>query len=253
MKTHTLVIGGTKGIGRVLVNRLIEEGHAVSVISRNLPENDKRIEGALYHAADITSYEYMSKIVLDIIENDKINHLVFCQQYRGIEDNWLKQIETSLTATKNIIELLCKNINDIQDRTITILSSMAGHMIAEEQPLSYHVVKAGLNQMVRYFALVLGRKGIRVNSVSPITVQKEEAKEFYLRNEQLHELYKSTSPLGRMLSTSDIVDVITFLSSKKASFITGQNIIVDGGMSLYGHESLARKVASLDNIKLTRD
>ncbi len=161
------------------------------------------------------------------------------------------EMQTSLTATKDMIEVLADEFDATNGGSIVVVSSVAGHLIAEEQPLSYHVAKAGLNQLVRYYAVALGPKGIRVNCVSPGTVLKEESKEYYLRDDQLQSLYKKITPLGRMGRSEEIADVVGFLCSRRASFITGQNIIVDGGLSLQWHESLARKVSSLNHLTVT--
>ncbi|HEX8096589.1 MAG TPA: SDR family oxidoreductase, partial [Pyrinomonadaceae bacterium] len=95
----------------------------------------------------------------------------------------------------------------------------------------------------RYYAVKLGPRGVRVNCVSPGAVLKDESKDFYLKNERLYNLYRRITPLGRMATSEEIADVVTFLCGPKAAFITGQNIIVDGGLSLGWHESLARGLA----------
>lgn len=253
-KKHSLIVGGTRGIGRALVRTLAEEGHILSVIGRRpASEADQRIPNVHYWLVDLLNQERLPVVLVEIIhQNGKLNNLAFFQRYRGEGDDWRGEIETSLTATKNVIERLVNEFDDAGDKSIVIISSVAGHLIAEEQPLSYHVTKAGLNQMVRYYAFTLGPKGIRVNSVSPGTVLKEEAREFYLQNEQLLNLYKRIIPLGRMGTAEEIAQVVTFLCTPKASFITGQNIVVDGGLSLQWHESLARQLTSLDHLRITR-
>lgn len=243
-KGHALIVGGTKGIGRALVKVLAEEKDVLSVIGRSLPPEAHRIPGARYWALDLLDRERIEPVLTEITrQNGKLDSLVFLQRYRGQGEAWAGEIETSLTATKNVVEQLVDAFGDEGDNSIVVVSSIAGYFIAEEQPLSYHVAKAAINQMIRYYAFALGPKGIRVNCVSSGTVLKEESKDFYLKNEQLSDLYKTIIPLGRMVTAENVANVIAFLCSPRAASITGQNIIVDGGLSLEGQESLARRLA----------
>jgi NAD(P)-dependent dehydrogenase (short-subunit alcohol dehydrogenase family) len=253
-KKHSLVVGGTRGIGRILVKKLAQECQTVSVIGRRAPsETDlHNIANVYYSVVDLLDREHLYQILADIIsQNGKLSNVIFCQRYKGEKDDWTKQIEVSLTATKNVIDSLKNLFIDEGEKSIVIVSSAAGHFIAEEQPLSYHVAKAGINQMVRFYAVALGDRGIRVNCVSSGAVIKEESKEFYHQNEELHSLYKKITPLGRMATSEDIANVVEFLCSSKASFITGQNIVVDGGISLQWHESLARQLTPLNNLSVS--
>lgn len=253
-KKHTLIVGGTRGIGRALVRTLAKENHVVSVIGRRPPsEADRNIPGVHYWALDLLDRKRLSEGCAEIIcQNGKISNLVFFQRYRGEGDDWSGEMETSLTATKVTIEGLVGDFDGTNENSIVIVSSIASHFVAEEQPLSYHVGKAGLNQMVRYYAVALGPGGIRINSVSPGTILKDEARDFYLRNAELSDLYNKVIPLGRMGTSEEVANVVAFLCSDKASFITGQDIVVDGGLSLISHETLARKLASLDHLTVTR-
>jgi len=131
------------------------------------------------------------------------------------------------------------------DKAIVMVSSVFGDFVGEGQPVSYHVAKAGLNQMMKYYAVSLGSKGIRVNAVTPFTFLKDESKEFYLNNKPLYDLYSKMIPLGRMPTSEDNAKAIVMLCDPQAGFINGQNIYVDGGLSLVWPETLARKLTSL--------
>ena len=194
--------------------------------------------------------ETLSEIVS---KKGKLHNLVFLQRYRGKNEAWEGEIQTSLTATMNAIQYLADEFQSGQSNSIVVVGSVASHFIADEQPLSYHVAKGGLAQLVRYYAVGLGRKGIRVNSVSPGSVLKDESQDFYLQNRELQELYEAITPLGRMGTSTEVANVIAFLCSPKASYVTGQNIVVDGGVSLQWHETLARKLTPLRNLSVTRE
>jgi NAD(P)-dependent dehydrogenase (short-subunit alcohol dehydrogenase family) len=248
-KKHILVVGGVRGMGRITLQSLARENHLVSVIDRvGPPETDDGRPGVKYWEVDLLDLEALEIVLENIIDgHGAVNHLLFFQRFRGDGEDWRGEFETSLSATKFVIERLMDRFADGEGNSIVIISSLASHLVAEEQPLSYHVAKSGLNQMVRYFAVNLGPRGIRVNSVSPGMVLKEESKEFYLKHRELGDLYDKITPLGRMGRPQDIAGVISFLCSPEASFITGQNIVVDGGLSLQLQSSLAHKLMLSSN------
>ena len=142
---RTLVVGGTRGIGRAVARTLAKEGHAVTVIGRREPA--RRLPKVRYQIAD----------VLNRVRVGRQDNLVFCQRYRGEGDAWQGEFETSLTATRDIIEQ-CRGA-----KSIVIIASVAAHWVASEQPVGYHTMNAGLVHMVRYLAVTLGPRGCRVN------------------------------------------------------------------------------------------
>jgi NAD(P)-dependent dehydrogenase (short-subunit alcohol dehydrogenase family) len=253
-KPHTLVIGGTRGIGRSAVALLADEGHAVSVIGSRLPpESDRGRADVDYFVGDVADEQKLSEALSRIVaKRGELRNLVFLQRYRGTGDGWTGEIATGLTATRDAIEILKDSFVAAADDSIVVVTSVAGRMIATEQPLGYHVVKAALVQLVRYYALVLGPRGIRVNAVSFGTVLKDEARQFYEEHASLASLYRDVTPLRRMGTAGEVSGVISFLCSPKASFMTGQELVVDGGVSLQWQESLARRLTGHDRISVTR-
>lgn len=255
-RRHCLVIGGTRGIGRAFVRLLAaREDHTLSVIGRRPPsEPDERLPGVRSWAVDVLDEGQLTTVLGEVIrQHGKLHELVCFQKYRGDGEAWAGELATSLTATKWLIERLAEEFDPMaDDRAIVLVSSIASCFVAEEQPASYHVAKAGLIQMARYYAATLGPRRIRVNAVSPGTILKAESREFYLANEPLLELYRRITPLDRMGTAEEVAQVIAFLCSPKASWMTGQNLVVDGGVSLQAHESLARKLADFSQLRVTR-
>ncbi|MGA2940971.1 MAG: SDR family oxidoreductase [Xanthobacteraceae bacterium] len=242
---HSLIVGGTRGIGRELVNQFIRDGHKVSVIARRLPERKAARKGAHYWPVDVRDESALREVLHRIIkESGKINHLIFFQRFRGTDEVWRGEIETSLTATKAVVEALQDRFA-AGEKAIVIVCSINGELIAGNLPIGYHAAKAALQQMARYWALALGSRGIRVNSVSPGTVLKEESKQFFLRDRRLSDLYRRITPLGRFGHAREVAQVIGCLCSEQTSFVTGQDIVVDGGISLQWQESLARELVNL--------
>lgn len=244
--THSIVFGGSKGLGRVLARQLAGRGDAVSVVSRSEPPQAERADGVRYFPADIADAN-ATQAAMDaaIKQNGAPNYLIFCQRYRGKDNPWAGEIDVSLTASKRVVEYLQDKFPADGDRGIVFVSSVFGDRIGEGQDISYHIGKAGMNHMARFYAVNLGRKGIRANTVTPFTFLKEESKSFYLNNKELLGLYEEIIPLGRMATSEDSANVISFLCSPAAAFVSGQNIYVDGGLSLVWPETLARKLKSI--------
>jgi len=241
---HSLVIGGTRGIGRELVDEFIGAGHSVSVVARRLPKRGAESRNVRYYAADIGGADIHHTLNEIVSEAGKINHLVFFQRYRGSGAPWEGEIATSLTATKAVVEVLQDKFAQ-GEKSIVVVSSTAAALVSAYAPVGYHAAKAALCQMVRYWAVVLGPLGIRVNSVSPGTVLKEESKDFFLDDKAISDLYRRITPLRRFGSAREVAKVIACLCGEQTSFVTGQDIVVDGGLSLQSQEALARELMEI--------
>lgn len=237
---HSLIIGGTKGLGRVTAKILATEKHTVSVIARQKPEESQQIESVNYWEADLAKSDRLPEVMNAIIQKSgPLTNLVFFQRYRGKDDEWQGEIDTALTGTKTIIELAAPNFKT-EGGSIVLISSVNASLITKHLPVGYHLAKAGLHQLVRYYAVMLGPRGIRVNGISPGTLLKEESKDFFLKNNELLELYRKMIPLGRLGTAEELGNTILYLCGSGASYLTGQDLVLDGGLSLLWQEALVR-------------
>ena len=241
-RVHSLIVGGTHGIGNVLVQEWsVDQAHTLSVIGRRLKTRSAESEHLHYYLADLLNpKELQHSLKKILLKNDKIDNIVFFQRYRGDKDKWHGELETSLTATKHIIEMAARSFGAHGPKSIVVVGSIADRLVADDCEAGYHVAKAGLRQLVRYFAVRLAPLGIRVNCVTPGAVLKDEALDFYRRHKKRMDSYQALTPLGRMATPDDVIRAIEFLCSRNASFITGQNIVVDGGLSLRWQGSFAK-------------
>ena len=110
----------------------------------------------------------------------------------------------------------------------------------------YHVSKAGLNHLTRWLACRFGSEGIRVNAVSPGLVDRDEGPKLS-DNLEHKALVEEVVPLGRPAKTKEIAQAVAFLCSEKSSYITGQVLVVDGGLSVC--ESYAQALKGNDFAK----
>lgn len=236
---HTLIVGGSKGLGRALAATLARRGHKVSVLSRTAPpKSGAKIR---HFKADIGDTTQLSAVLREIAADQlPLNNLIFVQRHRGEGDAWAGEIATSLTATKTIIEKLTRKLTG--GGSIVIVTSVADSFIASEQPVGYNVAKAGLAHMARYYAVTLAGKGIRCNCVSPSVFIKDRTRALH-KTVASARFHKKAIPLGRPASAEEVCGVIAFLCSDDASYVTGQNIAVDGGLSAQAHLTLAEKAS----------
>jgi NAD(P)-dependent dehydrogenase (short-subunit alcohol dehydrogenase family) len=240
---HVVVVGGSKGLGKLVSMRFADNGYAVTVLSRNPPTGDARLHHVATDLETITSSEAIVQEVVRI--GGDIRYLIFCQRYRGAGDPWQGELQVSLTATRLLINGFAENFCTDGDRAIGVVSSVYAEYVGGSQPDSYHVAKAGLNQLVKYNTWVMGRKGIRINAIMPLTYLKAESQDYYLANGPLMDLYQKFVPMGTIGRAEDSVNLLEFLCSEKSSFINGQAIFVDGGVSVIWPEELAKSMAAL--------
>lgn len=239
---HSVIVGGSKGLGRAVARKMILRGDQVSVISRSMPES--KVDGVKYYEADIASTESLTQAMAKISEAGKINYLVFCQRFRGKSDSWAGEIEVSISASRNIIDYFQDKFST-EDNAIIFVSSVFGDYVGEGQALSYHLGKAGMNSLMRFYAVNLGKKGIRANAVTPFTFIKDESKDFYATQTELMDMYKEIVPLNRIGTADEISDVILFFCSEQSRYVNGQNVYIDGGLSLVWPESIVKSIKKI--------
>lgn len=244
---HSVIIGGTKGVGRELAGILANDGQRVTAVGRTPGEfpavtGGGRIVGFTGNVEEPEAL--LAALKEQLAAHGKLSSLVFLQRYRGADDTWAGELAVALTATKTLIEGLAPEFAPDGDRSICVVGSNAGTFVARNQTVGYHTSKAALRQMARFYAVRLGADGIRVNAVSPCTFVKPESAAYYGRP-ALQDLYARVTPLGRMGTAREVAEAVAFLCGPRASFITGQDLPVDGGLSLMLQDALAREVAGL--------
>lgn len=235
---HTIVIGGSRGLGRSVAKVFARDGHSVSVVSRHKLTD---IKGDLHnYPADVSNIKALRKALDQAVKtNGPVHNVVFAQRFRGDKNVWDGEISTALTATHEAIEHLTSKFSS-DGGSILIVSSVLWDKVSPKHHAGYHVAKAGAVQLARHYALTLGPKQIRVNAVSPCTFVKDESADYFRNNKALMALYKKVIPLQRLPHADEIAEFLLFLCGPKAAFLTGQNLVLDGGFSLRWIETLIK-------------
>jgi NAD(P)-dependent dehydrogenase (short-subunit alcohol dehydrogenase family) len=234
----TLIVGGSKGLGGSVARQLAREGHRVVVFSRTAPAI--AADGVTHIAGDLENREQLAAAVATLTQDGaKVAALVLAQRYRGTGDGWARELEVSLSATRFLIESLTEHYTG--GASIVLVSSVAAEIVVEDQPVGYHAAKGAMQQMARYYAVMLGRRGVRCNCVSPSIFIKEEF-QHQPQDPEKAAFFRQAIPLGRPATWEEVCGVITFLCSPAAGYVTGQDIVVDGGMSAQSPLSVAGRM-----------
>jgi tropinone reductase I len=228
-----LVTGGTRGIGRAIVDELLALGARVTIVARG----EAVVPGVTVIAGDVTSAADRARIVAAVTE--PLHVLVHNaggnvrSPLIGYDDATIEQmIALNLTAPVLLSRDLHPRLRAAGDASVIHVGSVAG-LVALPTGVAYGAAKAGLAQAARTLALEWARDGIRVNTVAPWYTRTPLVAPVLARPEVLTAILART-PLGRIAEPREVATAVAFLAMPEASYITGQCLAVDGGMTIQG-------------------
>ena len=240
-----LITGASSGIGRSTAKLFVNDGWSVVGVGRNQHElTDLRTEvrdavGKLRsHLADLTETSQIDRLVSDTLEHlGRIDVLV---NAAGIIKNG-NIADTSLLDWDRMMEINLRSVFYLMHKCVPSLERTKGNIVnvssvagtrAFPNVLAYCVSKAAVDQLTRCAALELAPKGVRVNAVNPGVVVTNLHKRGGMESaayEKFIEHSKSTHPIGRTGTPDEVADLVFYLASDKASWITGATYEIDGG------------------------
>jgi 3-oxoacyl-[acyl-carrier protein] reductase len=237
-----LVFGGRSPIGLALCRQLAESGSTVHLATRvvdDLIVEASRAAGvAQLHAVDLSDTDAAVELSRSLnTTEDPLTQLAFVHRYRGSSDNDLLQYTVEVLAPYAVIRSLADDRDESGMHTpelaVLLTTSPAARVVVGDQGFQYHASKAAISQLVRYAGAQFAPVGLRVNGLCPGSfVFKERAAAHYAQHPEIVDFAASVTPAGRMGTVDEIAAVGAFLLSGLASYVFGQVIEVDGGVSL---------------------
>ncbi len=255
------VVTGAAGIiGQVLVKRLVEQGASVAIV--DVDENGlEQLQSAFDKAVPVHSFvcdlaneKAIVKTVaaieaklgaINILFNNAATKSSDLKRFFDpVEtysmDIWREVMAVNLDGlfvmARECVVVMIKNGGGSIVQTASIYGAMAPDMRIYDgssymgcqinTPPVYSAAKGGVISLTRYMASVWAKDGVRVNAISPGGIASGQ-------NDVFEKQYNERIPMGRMANTQEIVDAAVFLASPAASYITGQNLMVDGGLSAW--------------------
>jgi NAD(P)-dependent dehydrogenase (short-subunit alcohol dehydrogenase family) len=239
-----VITGATSGIGRSCATLFTGNGYRVMAVGRNETELDSLSAGAGMietRTTDLNDVEQVDSLIDDLGRSfDHIDVLVNAAGVIGngsIENTSLDEWDAMMLSNLRSVFYLMQRAIPLLEKTrgnIVNVSSVTGTR-AFPNVLAYCVSKAGIDQMTRCSALELAPKGIRVNAVNPGVVVTNLHKRSGMTEDnyaKFLEHSKTTHPLGRVGNPDEIAELIFYLASEKAGWITGATYEIDGGRAL---------------------
>jgi 3-oxoacyl-[acyl-carrier protein] reductase len=236
-----MVTGGAQGIGRAICLLFAREGADVAVCDVNLPQAQETVaqieaqaRKALAVQMDVTSSTSVEDGLVKIL--DKLTKVDILVNNAGItkdtlilrmsEADWDAVLNVNLKGTFNCIKAVSRPMVKQRRGSIVNIASIIG-IIGNPGQANYSASKAGIIALTKTSAKELSSRNINVNAVAPGFIQTEMTARL---PPEVKEKMQAAIPLNRFGTPEDVAQVCLFLASEEASYITGQTIVVDGGM-----------------------
>lgn len=240
-----IVTGAAQGIGKAIAEELIKCGARVIVSDVNVANGQATAaelgKNASFVQCNIADANEVASLVGGVVEHfGKLDIMVNNAGFNSSKqedrlttdkfpvDLWQRLVEVNLNGTFYCCRAASARMVEQKSGSIINISSVAG-VVALRLQVGFVATKAAMIKMTETMACELGPLGVRVNTVSPGSIVTEPTRKLFYNDPQKAEHLLSFIPQRRAGETDEIASVVAFLASDAASYINGQNIIVDGG------------------------
>ena len=244
-----IVTGAAQGIGKNIATKFAKSGAAVVVVDKNTKDGKSVVDEicssgykAEYYKLDIADIKQSEEMITSLINKHKYIDVLVNNARAGkrteplkeTEENWQLTTDVSLKAPLFLSQTFINEINkNNSNASIINISSVAANTVCNESA-TYHITKSGLENLTRYLAVFGGGKGVRVNAIRPGFIVQDEHRDRFLCDDNIsyRNLAEFCHPLKKAGTSDDIANSVLFLCSDYASFITGQVLTIDGGLTI---------------------
>jgi NAD(P)-dependent dehydrogenase (short-subunit alcohol dehydrogenase family) len=243
-----IITGSSRGIGRAIAERMAEHGARVVISSRKLQACEEVVQAinakhgagrAVAIAANISSKDDLALLVkqtqqqlgpVDVLVCNAASNPYYGPQAGITDEQFRKILDNNIVANHWLIGMVAPQMIERKSGSIIIVSSIGG---LRGSPVigAYCISKAADMQLARNLAVEFGPHNVRVNCIAPGLIKTDFARALWEDADMLKERM-STTPMRRIGEPDEIAGAAVFLASQAGSYVTGQSLVVDGGVTI---------------------